>query len=74
MAKTKQEVKDIAVDLDIGGTFTDCYVSYEGGYTIGKSSTTKYDVSVGALRAIEAAAVGQRKDRAGAAFYAHSHL
>ncbi len=56
MAKTKQEVKDIAVDLDIGGTFTDCYVSYEGGYTIGKSSTTKYDVSVGALRAIEAAA------------------
>ena len=54
MAKTKQSFKDIAIDLDIGGTFTDCYVSYEGGYTIGKSSTTKYDVSVGALRAIEA--------------------
>ena len=56
MAKTKQAVKEIAVDLDIGGTFTDCYVSYEGGYTIGKSSTTKYDVAVGALRSIEAAA------------------
>ncbi|MDH3643866.1 MAG: hydantoinase/oxoprolinase family protein, partial [Gammaproteobacteria bacterium] len=48
-------MRAIAVDLDIGGTFTDCYVSFEGGYTIGKSSTTKYDVSVGALRAIEAA-------------------
>ncbi len=55
MAKNTQNFKDIAIDLDIGGTFTDCYVSYEGGYTIGKSSTTKYDVSVGALRAIEAA-------------------
>ena len=55
MATTEQEIRDIAIDLDIGGTFTDCYVSYEGGYTIGKSSTTKYDVSVGALRAIEAA-------------------
>ncbi|MGI9622424.1 MAG: hydantoinase/oxoprolinase family protein [Acidimicrobiales bacterium] len=47
--------KNFAVDLDIGGTFTDCYVSYDGGYTMGKSSTTRYDVSVGALRAIEAA-------------------
>ena len=55
MTTTKKIIEDIAVDLDIGGTFTDCYVSYEGGYTIGKSSTTKYDVSVGALRAIEAA-------------------
>ncbi len=56
MATSKKATKDIAVDLDIGGTFTDCYISFEGGYTIGKSSTTKYDVSVGALRAIEVAA------------------
>ena len=53
---TKQKYSDIAVDLDIGGTFTDCYVSYDGGYTMGKSSTTRYDVSVGALRAMETAA------------------
>ena len=52
VANTKE---NIAIDLDIGGTFTDCYVSFDGGYTIGKASTTKYDVSVGALRAIEAA-------------------
>ena len=55
MSTTEPAIKDIAIDLDIGGTFTDCYVSYDGGYTIGKSSTTRYDVSVGALRAIEAA-------------------
>jgi|TARA_B100002003_G_C14157233_1_gene557490 N-methylhydantoinase A/acetophenone carboxylase len=57
MMSTKQSnINDIAVDLDIGGTFTDCFVTYEGGHTIAKSSTTRYDVSVGAIRAIETAA------------------
>ena len=56
MATKKKSIKDSSVDLDIGGTFTDCYVSFDGGYAMGKSSTTRYDVSVGALRAMEEAA------------------
>ena len=44
------------IDVDIGGTFTDCYVTWDGRRVIAKTPTTTYDLSVGFLRAIKDAA------------------
>jgi N-methylhydantoinase A/acetophenone carboxylase len=45
-----------SVDIDIGGTFTDCSVQFEGRRTEVKSLTTGFDLSVGFLMALEEAA------------------
>ena len=45
-----------SVDIDIGGTFTDCSVQFEGRRTEVKSLTTGFDLSVGFLTALEEAA------------------
>ncbi len=49
---TVQGIESIAVDLDIGGTFTDCYMSFNDNYVMAKSPTTRYDVSVGVMKAM----------------------
>jgi len=41
------------VDIDIGGTFTDCFIRYGDKFVISKSPTTTYDLSVGFIKAIE---------------------
>src|SRR5699024_3972681 len=43
----------VTVDVDIGGTFTDCFIRYGDQFVISKSPTTTYDLSVGFIRAIE---------------------
>ncbi|MBU1670124.1 MAG: hydantoinase/oxoprolinase family protein [Actinobacteria bacterium] len=44
------------IDVDIGGTFTDCFVVWDGRYGKGKSPTTHYQASIGFKNAITAAA------------------
>lgn len=44
------------IDVDIGGTFTDCYVTTPTGPLIRKTPTTGYSLAVGFMRAIRAAA------------------
>ncbi len=44
------------VDVDIGGTFTDCYLNYDDVVATAKASTTTYDLSVGFMKSLEAAA------------------
>lgn len=46
----------VTVDVDIGGTFTDCFVRYGDRLATGKAETTEHDLSVGFLNAIERAA------------------
>lgn len=41
------------IDIDIGGTFTDCFIRYGDQSVISKSPTTGYDLSVGFIKAIE---------------------
>ena len=45
-----------SIDMDIGGTFTDCVIQYDGRMGYAKSPTTHYDLSKGFMRAIEEAA------------------
>ncbi len=40
------------VSIDIGGTFTDCFVLHEGRTAAGKAPTTRYRLAVGFDRAI----------------------
>lgn len=42
--------------LDVGGTFTDCFLSFKGKSARGKADTTTYDIGVGFLAAVEEAA------------------
>ena len=42
-----------SVDIDVGGTFTDCVLTLDGRRVIGKAPTTPYDLSVGFMNAIE---------------------
>lgn len=47
------------VDVDIGGTFTDCFGARDGGQVIlAKSPTTHYDLSVGFLKGLAELAKG----------------
>jgi N-methylhydantoinase A/oxoprolinase/acetone carboxylase beta subunit len=45
-----------SIDIDIGGTFTDCHVSYDGRRVWCKTRTTTYDLSVGMNEVIAEAA------------------
>ncbi len=40
------------VNIDVGGTFTDCYVTWDGNVSWGKAATTPDDLSRGFLNAI----------------------
>lgn len=40
------------IDIDIGGTFTDCFITCDGKIAITKTPTTAYNLSVGFMRAI----------------------
>ena len=46
----------VTIDVDIGGTFTDCYLTLDGRTVSRKTETTTYDLSVGFLRVIEESA------------------
>ena len=45
-----------SIGVDIGGTFTDCYVRYQDKNAVTKSPTTAYDLSISFARTIEDAA------------------
>ena len=51
-----QSKPENSIDMDIGGTFTDCFVQYNGRMGYAKSPTTHYNLSTGFMRAIEEAA------------------
>jgi len=40
------------ISIDVGGTFTDCYVTYDGQVSWGKAATTPDDLSRGFLNAL----------------------
>jgi N-methylhydantoinase A/oxoprolinase/acetone carboxylase beta subunit len=46
----------ISLDVDIGGTFTDLFLSYDGKSVFTKTPTTGYNLSVGFMRAVKDAA------------------
>jgi N-methylhydantoinase A/oxoprolinase/acetone carboxylase beta subunit len=45
--------KKATIEIDIGGTFTDCYIRQDDRSVISKSPTTAYNLSIGFLKAIE---------------------
>ena len=47
--------EDVTIDVDIGGTFTDCFVRYRDEIFTGKAETTEYDFSECFLHSIDAA-------------------
>jgi N-methylhydantoinase A/acetophenone carboxylase len=49
----ERQKKNATIDIDIGGTFTDCFIHYKDQSVIAKSPTTGYDLSVCFMRAIE---------------------
>ncbi len=46
----------VSLDVDIGGTFTDLFLSYDGKTVFAKTPTTGYNLSVGFMRAVRDAA------------------
>jgi N-methylhydantoinase A/acetophenone carboxylase len=46
----------VSLDVDIGGTFTDLFLSYDGKSIFTKTPTTGYNLSVGFMRAVKDAA------------------
>ena len=40
------------IDIDVGGTFTDCFVTIDGKVATGKSPTTPLKLGVGCVRAV----------------------
>jgi len=46
------------ISIDIGGTFTDCYLGLDGRFSWGKAATTPEDFSRGFLNALEEASRG----------------
>jgi N-methylhydantoinase A/oxoprolinase/acetone carboxylase beta subunit len=46
----------VSLDVDIGGTFTDLFLSYDGKTIFTKTPTTGYNLSVGFMRAVKDAA------------------
>ncbi|MED4600548.1 hydantoinase/oxoprolinase family protein [Paenibacillus validus] len=48
-----QQKKQATIDIDIGGTFTDCFIRYKDKSVIAKSPTTGYDLSVCFMKSIE---------------------
>lgn len=51
-----EETMKNTVSVDIGGTYTDCYVIHNGKTAQGKDLTTRYNLSVGFMRAIQGCA------------------
>lgn len=47
--------RETTIDVDIGGTFTDCFVRHDGRVYTGKAETTEHDLSECFLHAIDAA-------------------
>jgi N-methylhydantoinase A/oxoprolinase/acetone carboxylase beta subunit len=45
-----------SIDVDIGGTFTDLFLNYDGKTVFTKTPTTGYNLSVGFMRAVKDAA------------------
>ena len=45
-----------SIDVDVGGTFTDAVVTFDGRIAKAKASTTSYNLAVGFMRALETAA------------------
>ncbi len=46
-----------SIDIDVGGTFTDCVITLDGERTFAKAPTTAYDLSVCFMNAIEEGAL-----------------
>lgn len=46
----------VSIDIDIGGTFTDCFIVYGDQLVTNKAPTTHYNLSVGFIQAIKGAA------------------
>jgi N-methylhydantoinase A/oxoprolinase/acetone carboxylase beta subunit len=46
----------VSLDVDIGGTFTDLFLSYDSRTVFAKTPTTGYNLSVGFMRAVKDAA------------------
>jgi len=42
-----------SINVDIGGTFTDCFIVYQGKTAVGKAPTTRYNLSVGFMGAVQ---------------------
>ncbi len=42
-----------SINIDIGGTFTDCYIVQDDKLAYGKAQTTRYNLSRGLLNAVE---------------------
>ncbi len=42
----------ISINVDIGGTFTDCLITYGDRMVFGKAPTTTYDLSKGFMQAL----------------------
>lgn len=40
------------IDIDVGGTFTDCFVTIDGKVATGKSPTTPLKLGVGCVQAV----------------------
>lgn len=55
MSRTPEKMVN-TIDIDIGGTFTDCFVRFEGKVVFTKAYTTPYNLSIGFMRALEEAA------------------
>src|SRR5512136_1507816 len=51
------ESPSASIDVDVGGTFTDALVTWNGRVARAKAATTSYNLAVGFLRALEDAAV-----------------
>lgn len=49
----ERQIKRATIDIDIGGTFTDCFIRFGARSVIAKSPTTGYDLSVCFMRAME---------------------
>ena len=46
-----------SIDIDVGGTFTDCVITLDGHRTFAKAPTTPYDLSVCFMNAVEEGAL-----------------
>jgi len=56
--ESSAESSGASISIDIGGTFTDCYLSLDGRVSWGKASTTPDDFSRGFLNALAQASHG----------------
>jgi len=50
--KTENPKVRASINVDIGGTFTDCLITYGAQIVFGKAPTTTYDLSKGFMQAL----------------------